>query len=322
MQLSPRASLWTSPPHWWRRSCRAPLVALLVSGAAFAKAPSGTPSAAPASTSAVPAPANQTAATPSPPAATPAISDATRQEMRTLVREAGQFMDQGNRLGAVERLERARRLVPDPSIDYNLAQVYGDLHRDPEAAAALARFLSAVKPETLTRDRLDEARARLQGYQQRLARLTLEVTPPNADATAAAPTGAAPPATAAAQVSLDGRPLGAPIINPLWLLPGDHRVSVSAPAAQDYAVTVQLSPGEQRTLTAALLPAATGPGPGLIPSLARSSSAPTRPVYTRWWFWTATVGGAAAVALIGAAAGGAFNRRPPGLDLDPIEVAR
>ena len=86
---------------------------------------------------------------------------------------------------------------------------------------------------------------------------------------------------------------------------------------------VDLNPGELRQLTGELLPST--PGLSLVPStpaLRHAEAEADRPIYKKWWFWTAIGGGAVLVGLVATGASGGFTRTAPGSDLDPVDVSR
>lgn len=236
-------------------------------------------------------------------------ADPLSQQVRTLIREAGALMDRGDRAGAVNKLLQARRLRPDPSLDYNLGIAYADWGKHPEAAAALTRFLAVTSRDAVTRDRIQEAERRLRVYQAELARLTILL---------------APQAPTPASVLIDSQNVGQAPLTGHFLVPGAHDLRVTAPGARDYQVSLSIQAGEERTLTADPLPLAAAPsGAGLVPlSTTAAAPPPPTPIYKRWWVWTAAGAGAIlAAGLIGAAAAGRFNRPAGGMDLPVIEVS-
>jgi hypothetical protein len=238
-----------------------------------------------------------------------------RQQVRALVHEAGQLMDHGDRAGAVARLQQAQALWPDPSIDYNLGVVYAELGQHPQAAQALQRFLAGADRGAVLSERLEDARRRLDDYQRTLARLSVK---------AGLPAGANSPSLIVDQE--------APVLasadlkwGPLWLVPGAHRVRVTASGAGDYEVKVELAPGAQRELSAELLPPATLSA--VVPATLELQHAgePRPPIYKKWWFWSAIGGGAASIigfSLAAAGATGKLSHVAAGSDLDPVDVAR
>jgi tetratricopeptide (TPR) repeat protein len=241
-------------------------------------------------------------------------SDSVKQQVRSLIREAGQLVERGDNRGAAARLEQARVLWSEPSIDYNLGIVYGDLGQPHEAAQALERFLRSADRSMVLTERLEDAKRRLREYERTLSRLAVTVTLP-ADATQPS-------------LFLDGAlrsklPSGnTPPPGYLFTAPGLHEVRVASSGLRDFAVSVELFPGELRKLAGALAPSASGDA-ALLPYTTPPPSDESKPFYKRWWFWTAVGGGAVVIAgVVGAAAAGSFNRVAPGTDLDPIDVSR
>lgn len=74
---------------------------------------------------------------------------------------------------------------------------------------------------------------------------------------------------AGARVTIDGEPHGAAPLD-VDVVPGEHRVVVSAARHQSRAVTLTLASGESRRLDLQL----------------REDAPPAPPITTRWWFWT------------------------------------
>jgi len=220
-------------------------------------------------------------------------------------------MDRGDRAGAAALLEQARRLRPDPSLDYNLGVVYSELGQGTEAARALDRFLSAADPTRILPERIADARKRLAEYKQQLARLRTRIS--------------LPPGTAEASLSVDDRPslplAGGMLAEPLWVAPGMHRLRVMSPGLRDYQVAIDLAAGESREVTGELL--RDDVGLGLLQEPQKVVDKGPQPLYKKWWFWTAIGGGAVtAIALIAAGASGSFNHTAPGSDLDAVDLSK
>lgn len=237
----------------------------------------------------------------------------TKREVRRLVREAGQLMDRGDRAGAIDRLLQARRLQPDPTLDYNLGVAYAESGQPVAAAESLQRFLGGADAGAVLGERIDDARQRLREYERSLGRLAVH---------AAVPAGVRSPSLCLDQAPC--QPLaGDGESGTQWLVPGTHSVRLAAAGARDYLVQIELKPGELRKLTGELRPLSDAQAE-LIPSTveARRAAAPP-PVYKKWWFWTAVGGGAAVLlAVVAAGASGAMTQVAPGSDLDPVDVSR
>ena len=242
-------------------------------------------------------------------------TDAVKQQVRQLIREAGQMVERGDNRGAAARLEQARELWNEPSIDYNLGVVYGDLGQPQQAAQALERFLRGANRSVVLTERLEDAKKRLSEYERTLGRLAVTVT--------------MPPGSIEPSLFLDGAqrsklPGGnTPPPGFLFTAPGSHEVRVASSGLRDFAVAIDLRPGELRKLDGALLPATSGDTGLLSYSAPPTTSSESTPFYKRWWFWTAVGGGAVVLAgVVGAASAGRFNHIAPGSDLAPIDVSR
>lgn len=311
-----RSLFWLPPGRRLRQTGRAGITASLLFGLSGLGAP--------AAWAGSPTPAAESA----PAVAIGQPSELTRQQVRQLVHEAGQLMDRGDRAGAAARLQQAQALWPDPSLDYNLGIVYAEMGQHPQAAQALGRFLAGADRAAVLGERLDDARHRIDEYRRTLARLQIQASvPPQAGAPTlfidedkpAKQLRSAPPGGSDAASEF-------PSQKPLWLEPGPHRVRVAAGGARDYAVQIDLHPGELRQLSAELPPLVQAST--LVPSSPELRHADdSAPVYKKWWFWTAVGGGGAAVlsvaiGLIAAGATGKLSHTAAGSDLAPVDVSR
>jgi len=237
------------------------------------------------------------------------LDPAKREQLRALVRQAGEKMESGDRAGAVALLEQARTLRADPSIDYNLGIAYAERGRHPQAAEAFERFLPAPDPGRFLPERLDDVRKRLADYGKTLARVRARF---------AVPSGSAP------TLYLDDRLIAAipegKLAEPRWLSPGSYRVRVAGPGLRDYVVSVDLRPGESRELGGDVL--REGSESTLLGDLRPAKQEPL-PFYRKPWFWGVVGGGAAlGIGFIAAGAGGAFDHTAPGSDLEPVDLFR
>ncbi len=245
---------------------------------------------------------------------TAAPTDSVKQQVRQLIREAGQMMERGDRRGAAARLEQARALWNEPSIDYNLGIVYGELQQPQDAAQALERFVRTADRALVLTERLEDAKKRLAEYERTLGRLSVSVSMPS---------GSADPSLFVDGTMRSKLPGGAtPPPGYLFAPSGAHEVRVASSGLRDYAVSVELKAGELRKLDGMLLPS--GVADSALLNYSTPAAGPeSAPFYKKWWFWTAVGGGVAVIAgVAGAAAAGSFNRTAPGSDLDPIDVSR
>lgn len=246
---------------------------------------------------------------PTGPTASPPLDPAKREQLRALVRQAGERMEAGDKAGAVALLEQARALRADPSIDYNLGIAYAELGRHPQAAEAFERFLPVADPSRFLPERIDDVRKRLADYQRTLARLRARFS---------VPAGSQP------TLHLDERVIAAlpdgRMSDPRWLGPGTYRVRVGGPGLRDYVVNVDLRPGETRELTGDVL--REGSESTFLGDVKPAKLEP-QPFYRKPWFWAVVGGGAAlGIGFVAAGAGGAFDHTAPGSDLESVDLFR
>jgi hypothetical protein len=187
-----------------------------------------------------------------------------RDRARELAREAAELFQAGNRRAAVAKFEEAYRLFPTPALLYNIGKAYAGLSDHVRAHRALSQFLRETDASETDLDRRAEAQT-----------LLADLAPHVGVATITAP--AFPGAT----LELDGVALGtAPLPAPLAVSPGVHEIT-----ARDAGVLV----ARKRVTIAG------GGRPDIeltrveddLEKVFITKEVPSRPVYKRWWFWTA-----------------------------------
>ncbi len=235
-------------------------------------------------------------------------SDATaRAEAERLSKEGERLLEKHDAQAAIEPLCRAYAQFSNPRFLLPLGMAYAEAERPLDALEALGRFLK--DSPSVSDAKRKEIGARVAIMMDQVAALvTLEATRQNA------------------AVKVDDRPIGmTPIQTPLRLLPGKHEIIMQAAPTDPSSgakVLIEVKPGERRTVKLEPGPAARFLEPQAQAPLLQStpvadSSAEvnaasgnsraenkplSRPVYTKWWFWTA-VGGGAAVLAVGLGAG-------------------
>jgi PEGA domain. len=137
---------------------------------------------------------------------------------------------------ATADLERSVALYPTQNSLFNLANCYKGLQRYADALGVLARlrrdFGDKLKPEIKAAAERHERE-----IQALVARLTIKTAPDDAS------------------VNLDGRDLGAgPVLGPLVLAPGDHRLEATRVGHRSVQRSVRLVSGESRTEVLHLVP--------------------------------------------------------------------
>jgi hypothetical protein len=232
---------------------------------------------------------------------------AERAQAKALLGEGLQLLDQHDYQGALERFERAYKVVPSPKIHFNLGEAHLGLGEEPEALASFERFLDEV-PSAPPASR-SAARRKRDALRRRLGFV-------DAIATESGTT-----------VLVDGKEAGkTPLARAIAVKPGDHDVAFKKEGYEADTRSVVLRAGETLRITARLQPvpavvatplppppAKPGPPPVESPTLAlpRGAAPPDdastitaqepRPVAVRRERWqrptTWVVGGAAAVSL-------------------------
>ena len=204
---------------------------------------------------------------------------------------------------ALEAFERFKRDAPPDLLAKvpKLEQLIGDVRAQVGTIEVVTKVVGAevviggrtvgmtplALPVRLKRDKAVVVEVRKEGYHtlerrldlSKVSSVRLEVEPKRKDTTAlllvASP-------VAGARVFVDDRPIGnAP--SESFLLPGSHRVQVSAPGYDDSEITVVLEVGERKPVTVLLKE--------------------ETPVYKRWWLWTAV----GAVVVTGVVLGVAYT---------------
>lgn len=136
--------------------------------------------------------------------------------------------------GALDAFRLAYAKFPSPKILINVAMALEALGRDAEAADAYDRFIvETAQVSDITSERKVAASNALARLTKRVARLVFEV-----------------PDTAA--LAFDGQPIVLRSGRPMYVTPGTHRVSASAPGFITKVVDLELAAGEVRPLAITL----------------------------------------------------------------------
>lgn len=220
----------------------------------------------------------------------PALASPADDDRRAtqLTREGIELYRNGKSAAALERFDAAFALVPSPRLRFDRALAYRALGRRLDAARELAAFLR--QPGDAPAGSLEQARSLLADLDQHIGRLQIDSTVP-------------------AQVTVDGTALGS---TPLTarVTPGDHQISISAPgyagdrrtahasAGGEEHIRVRLRPLPPEEPTARPAPRPPPARPDLVQAPVGPPARADRPLWRRWWVWTAV----GAVALGSAAA--------------------
>ena len=258
-------------------------------------------------------------------------------------------MDSLRYADALTAYNEAYTLRPEPALLYNLGRTLEALDRLPEAFEKLEAFRNSAPPELLAK--VPGLKDRIANIQKRISQLTIKVNIEGArilvrdlvvgkaplDKPLALKAGKAsvlieadgyfPYQTSVdlpggggyivdaqlsskekvgrivvqapktnVSVALDGRPMGQAPLETL-ALPGTHKILAKHPDHADYATTVIVKAGEERTVKVTL---------------------GDKPIYTRWWFWTA-IGVAVTGGTVATIA--ALTEQSPGRgDIPPYQI--
>lgn len=252
-----------------------------------------------------------------------AQSAADKAAAQTRLDEGVQLGEQGDYAGALRKFKDAFGRFPSPKIHFNMGQAYRGLARDVDAIESFERFLAEAK------DAAPAMRAEAR-------RQIDELLPMVASVKIACDTDGA-------EVSIDGRRHGAtPLPGPILVAPGPHQVLVEKPGVAPYTARIApqrgtVLPVDVRLAKASAVPvrppAAEGGPPSVLPPTASPPVAPRpeaslviappepaaplaasdRPVYTRWWFWTALAAVAAGAVAVAVVVGGGKTNNCVGL---------
>lgn len=175
---------------------------------------------------------------------------------------------------AARSYEAAWNEKHDPSLLYNLARTYESLGRHPEALDRLQRFADTAPFEL--RKRVPRLDGMLAVFRTRVSTLLVESN------------------VAGARVIVRNTIVGQTTVptSPIKVNAGPAAVEITKEGYRPWAKELTLDGGVETKLEAMLDKKEDYEAPRLPPD---ARTEPAAPVYTRWWFWTAT--GAAALVL-------------------------
>jgi hypothetical protein len=186
---------------------------------------------------------------------------ARRAEAKTLLSQGAEAFAKGDYESAWLHFVHAHELVPSPKIYFNIGQALLKMGRRAEAAEALDAFLVSTATDAKTEfAKKQEATESLDRLSKELAKVTLEVTPENA------------------QVTVDERRV---ISGPVYLLlePSEHVFEASASGFQTQRSTV-VTTSAGRTGTVVRLHLVPGTAQALTPPQSANAPVATAPIVT------------------------------------------
>ena len=212
------------------------------------------------------------------------VSHKVRAEV--LLEQGNTLYDKADYTGALDKFQKANALYPTPEIVLNIGLTHEHLKNLQAAATHYERFLGQVDREADL--------ARVKGIQQKLDGLRAQLGSVTLDC-----------GVKGAAVTMDGNPSGStPLGSRLYVTPGRHELAVIGAGQTPFNKTLDLRAGQHLALKVKLQPLAPpADEPGtkaldLTPAPPPKTGA--RPLYKRWWFWTAVgvvVAGTAAATI-------------------------
>jgi tetratricopeptide (TPR) repeat protein len=196
-----------------------------------------------------------------------------RQRAEATLRSGNQHYDRGEFERALESYREAQELFPSYKIDYNIGVALQALKRPIEALTHLRRFLGQARGRAEAA-KIEQCRRRIAKLRDEVGGIRLTGAPPGAE------------------VQIDGKAAGqTPLADEVYLMPGSHRVEVSATGYLPFEQTLQLEAGDHPTVTVTLRPRE-APVPRHAAPLP-----PAREPRRRVWTWVLTGGAAAALGV-------------------------
>jgi tetratricopeptide (TPR) repeat protein len=188
--------------------------------------------------------------------------------------QGAQLLEQGQPAEALALFKEAYAQVQNPRYQYNIGVACQALGRDAEALQAFQTF--GANAQGVRQEYIDDAQKQIEVLRDRVAKVVV--------------TSSVPGAT----VLVDGRDVGqTPLSQSLVLDAGEHRFIVRKLSFEPFERVVNLKRGDRLDLAADLHPVAARVVETAAPVVVSTTpapepeSAPSSPIYKRWWLWTA-----------------------------------
>ncbi len=211
-----------------------------------------------------------------------ASGEKNREAARPLFKKGNDCFDRKDYPCAITAFRQAYALFPSPKITLNIALTLEAMGDAPGAAEQFERFLKAADKEGDGKGALEQQRrtvdTKLTALREKLGSVTVKCE------------------VSGAEVHLDGVSRDrTPTTRRIYAKPGKHRLELRKKGRGRWRREVELSAG---AVVAVVVPrGALAPRVVKKAAPARATTDPTgRPIYKKWWFWTAIGVGVAAVA--------------------------
>ena len=153
-------------------------------------------------------------------------SPEAKAKAKVMLNEGSALYQLGDYAGALEKFNQAHATYASPKIWFNIGQANRDLGRLDDAMAAFEKFLigaSDASPEAIA-----DAHKAVDELKPKLGQVRIECQP------------------AGAEVNIDGKVVGqAPLLDPIWAMPGRHQITALSTEASPVVETVSVIAGEE-----------------------------------------------------------------------------
>jgi tetratricopeptide (TPR) repeat protein len=151
-------------------------------------------------------------------------SPEAKAKAKVMLNEGSALYQSGDYTGALEKFKEARATYASPKIWFNIGQATRDLGRFDESMAAFEKFLMGASDASP--DAIADARKATDELRPKLGQVRIECRSPGAE------------------VNIDGRVVGqAPLLDPIWVMPGRHQITALSAEASPAVETVSVAAG-------------------------------------------------------------------------------
>jgi hypothetical protein len=143
-----------------------------------------------------------------------------------MLNEGSALYQSGDYAGALEKFKEARATYASPKIWFNIGQANRDLGRFDDAMAAFEKFL--IGASDASPGAIADARKATDELRPKLGQVRIECQTPGAE------------------VNIDGKVVGqAPLLDPIWAMPGRHQITALVAGASPAVETVNVVAGTE-----------------------------------------------------------------------------
>ncbi len=149
-----------------------------------------------------------------------------KSKAKAMLNEGSALYQSGDYASALEKFKEAYATYASPKIWFNIGQANRDLGRFDSAMTAFEKFL--VSARDASSEAIADARKAVEELRPKLGRVRIECQIPGAE------------------VNIDGKVVGkAPLLDPIWAMPGRHQITALAAGASPEVETVHVAAGTE-----------------------------------------------------------------------------